>query len=148
MGFRIDGSDYEIPELGSFLMGEAMILYDNTGLMLSDFALDEDDPTQAEKLTRNILHPGTVKTRMVVAYMRGNRNASREAAEAIIDQSNWLEAYLGYTAAFRSEDAAPLANQNAEGTENEASSNGPSGGTSIEHLAAQEDPRTSTGTSE
>lgn len=146
MGFRIDGSDYEIPEFDTFTMGEAVILYDLSHLSLEDFALNEDDPKQAEALRKNILNPGTVKARMVVAYLRGNPGISRDSAEAVVDSSNWLEAYLQYTERLKG-DAAPLVNATDDSGESTESSSDPSGGTSIEGLAAQEDPRVATGTS-
>lgn len=152
MGFRIDGSDYEIPELSSFNMGEAFLLYDKTNLTLADFALDEDDPLQAVTLRRNILHPGTVLTRMIVAYQRGNPGASVESATALIEKTNWLEAYTQYTERFARDVDPPEVTRTENATEggvaSSASSSAPSGGTSIEGLAAQDDPRTSTGTSE
>lgn len=146
MAFRIDGSVYEVPELGTFTMGEALILYDNTGLSLESFVLDADDPKQAQQFTKAILHPGTVFSRMVVAYLRGNPGASREQAEAIIEKGNWLEAYLQYTAEFGSDASPPGLESSRE--ERPTSSPIPSGETSPESLAAQDDPRASTGTSE
>lgn len=155
MGFRIDGSDYEIPELDSFTMGEAFILYQKTaspgipGLSLADFALDEEDPKQAEALRRNLLHPGTVLTRMIVAYMRGNPGASQGTAEALLERANWLQSYVEYAAGLGADASPPDQTPTAPpavGVEM-GSSNGPSGGTSPEGLAAQEDPRAVTGTS-
>lgn len=147
MGFRIDGSDYEIPEFDTFTMGEAVILYDLSHLSLEDFALNEDDPKQAEALRKNILNPGTVKARMVVAYLRGNPGLSRDSAEAVVDSSNWLEAYLQYTERFKG-DAAPLATSTAGDAASTESSSAPSGGTSPSDSAEPDETPGATGTSE
>lgn len=109
MGFVIDGSEYEIPEFDSFTMGEAFILYEHTKLSLDDFVADEDDPKQKEALRKNILHPGTVFTRLVVSYLRGNPGVSQGAAEKIIRESNWLETYKQYLSMFDRGDAVPPA---------------------------------------
>lgn len=147
MGFRIDGSDYEIPEFDTFTMGEAMTLKRLSGLGLEDFALNEDDPVQAEALRRNILHPGVVLTRMVIAYQRGNPGTSIEAAQAIVENSNWLEAFLQYTERFKG-DAGPLVNENSGPDESSESSSDPSGGTSVSASAKPGETPEPTGTSE
>lgn len=125
MGFRIDGSDYEIPEFDTFTMGEAMVLYDHTKLSLDDFVADEDDPKQAEALRKNVLHPGTVLTRMIVAYMRANPGQSRDATEKLIEGSNWLASYSQYLAQFRGDVSPP-----DEMPEDSSSESEPSGQTS------------------
>lgn len=146
MGFRIDGSDYEIPEFDSFTMGEAMILYDHSKLSLEDFALDEDDPKQAEALRKNILNPGTVLSRMIVAYLRGNPGTSRDAAEAIVEGSNWLETYLSYTERFKG-DAGPPESRSDEDAESSASSPAPSGESSTPSSGGPDATPEPTGTS-
>lgn len=106
-GFLIDGQTYEVPDLETFNMDEAMILYDNSKLGLEDFALDEDDPKSAEQLKKNLLHPGYVRTLMTVAYLRGNQGLGREKAEAVIGGSSWFDAYQSYAEKIKAADAGP-----------------------------------------
>lgn len=149
MGFRIDGSDYEIPEFDTFTMGEAVILYDHTKLSLDDFVADPDDPREKEAFRKNLLHPGTVFTRMVVAYLRANRGASRSAAEEIINNSNWWESYQDYLKALTAGDADPPAPSGEDSLpEKPSSSNEDSGGTSSDDSEEPGATPQPTGTSE
>lgn len=102
--FVIDGDEFPIPDLGSFNMAEAVVLYDHCGLTLEDFAIDEDDPTEVEELAKKTKHPGFIQALMVVAYMRGNRGVKRHKAELVIGNSNLIEAYEAMVVAGAAED--------------------------------------------
>lgn len=91
-GFVIDGTHYEIPTLDSFTMAEAKILFDCSGLALEDFAVDEADPDATDGLRKNLRNPGFIEALMVVAYKRGNPNASLAKARELIGQANLVEA--------------------------------------------------------
>ena len=149
--FVIDGDNYEIPDLGSFNMTEAVVLYDHCGLTLEDFAIDEDDPDQVEELAQKTKHPGFIQSLMVVAYMRGNRNVKRLKAEQVIGNSNLIEAYEAMVIAGAAED--PTEPQKSEEPKKasgskKSSSGGSSGGDSKKSSDEQEETPEPTGTSE
>lgn len=147
-GFIIDGTAYDVPTLDTFSMDEAEILYKCSGLTLEDFAVDEEDPEASEQLIKNIRNPGFIRALMTVAYIRGNPGISQARASSVIGKANLLDAIKEFAEA----DADPpeltrTTNEPDEPVASSESSSDPSGGTSIEGLAAREDPRVITGTS-
>lgn len=147
-GFLIGEVFYDVPGLDSFNMDEAEILYKCSGLTLEDFALDEEDPEQAAQLAVNIKNPGFVRALMIIAYLRGDSNTTYAKAASVIGKTNVLEALKNLAEGdVDPPEPTRTENGNADSGESSASSSVPSGGTSIEGLAAQEDPRVVTGTS-
>ena len=78
--FMIDGGEYTIPTLDTFTMGEALTLYEYSGLTIDE--IDEDTGA----------HPGVVAALMHIAYERGNPGVNKRKARAVVENSNLLEA--------------------------------------------------------
>ena len=125
-GFLIDGTQYDVPSLDSLNMDEAQILYDTSGLVLEDFAVDEDDPEATGKLQKNLRNPGFIRALMIIAYLRGNGGVSRAKAEAIIGSSNLVSAIEAFVSSVGSDDGPPA----ASGDDTSSSPNGSSGSAS------------------
>ena len=112
--FVIDGRDYEIPSLETFTMGEAVTLYEYSGLTLDQ--IDEDTPA----------HPGLIAAFMHIAYERGNPGVKKQKVRDLIEQSNLLDAMQNFfTAPAGEDDADPPAV--AETVNGSGSSGTPSG---------------------
>jgi len=149
-GFRIDGVVYDVPTLDSFTMDEAEILYKCSGLSLEDFAVDEDDPEQAEQFSKNLRNPGFIRAMMTVAYIRGNPGVTPAKAGTIIGKSNLIEAIQNFVGEVDADSPPEPERSGSEKPDSDASTESwsePSGGTSVEGLAARDDPRVATGTS-
>jgi hypothetical protein len=73
--FVIDGTEYPIPELDDFTMGEALVLYDYTGLSIDQ--VDEDAPRMP--LVAAFMH---------IAYQRGHPDASDAKVKRLVRDSN------------------------------------------------------------
>ncbi len=92
--FVIDGSEYPCPDIASFNMGERRVMFDLSGIVEEDFAqgdeeTDDEKDARVGKLTR---HPGFVEALMHIAYARGNPELKRSKVQAVIDNTNYLEA--------------------------------------------------------
>jgi len=113
------------------------------------FRIDEDDPEQAAQFSKNLRNPGFIRAMMTVAYIRGNHGVTAAKAASIIGKSNLIEAIQNFVGEGDASPPEPEKNGSAKpGSDASTESwSEPSGGTSIEGLAAQEDPRASTGTS-
>jgi hypothetical protein len=77
--FVIDGRDYEVPDLDTVTMGEAIIVYEYSGL-----ALDE--------LAGNSKHPGVIAALMHIAYQRGNPGEPKVGVRQLIEQTSLVSA--------------------------------------------------------
>jgi hypothetical protein len=93
-GFMIDGRLYPVPDLGTFTMDEAQILYELAGLSLEDFAAseDEDDEASAER-RRRLRNPGFMRALMHIAYQRGNPDMKPARVAALIGNANVVQAF-------------------------------------------------------
>lgn len=113
--FVIDGNDYLCPDIASFNMAERRVMFDLSGIVEEDFA-QQDDETHDEKevrvgkLTR---HPGFIESLMHVAYARGNPDLKRARVQAVIDQTNYMEAIEKW--AEREDDGSPPASESTSG---------------------------------
>lgn len=103
-GFQIDGRTYEVPALGTFTMDEAQILYDYSGLLIEDFAANE------EGFSDRIRNPGLYKALLHVAYVRGNPKASTREVAAVVGALKYWDVLQNWADAINSReaDAVPL----------------------------------------
>lgn len=77
--FLIDDREYEVPDLDSFTMGEAVVLYDYSGLSVDEVI---DHPK----------HPGVISAFMHIAYQRGNPAASKASVRELVESCSLVEA--------------------------------------------------------
>lgn len=134
--FIIDGKEYDIPGLETFNMGEAMILYDRSGLVLEDFAIDETDPLQVQELEQKGKNPGFITALMIVALVRSG--IPRKRAEMMIDGSNLVEVLANMSVEIDEENPTepqknePLTPLSSTSTDSNGSSSGSDSQTSSE----------------
>ncbi len=92
-GFMIDGTMYEVPDMGTFTMDEAQTLYDYSGLGLEDFASPEDETDDDMKeRERKLRNPGFLRALMHIAYQRGNPQERSARVKALIGAANIISA--------------------------------------------------------
>lgn len=93
-GFMISGRLYPVPDMGTFTMDEAQILYDYSGLGLEDFAAPEDeDPEETRERRRRLRNPGFLRALMHIAYQRGNPDIRPARIKALIGNANVIAAF-------------------------------------------------------
>lgn len=92
--FVIDGDEYPCPDIASFNMAERRVMFDLSGIVEEDFAQGEDetDDEKAERVGKLTRHPGFIESLMHIAYSRGNPELKRAKVQAVIDQTNYMEA--------------------------------------------------------
>jgi len=92
--FVIDGRDYDIPELDDLTMGEALVLYDYTGLSIDQ--VDEDTPRMP--LVAAFMH---------ITYQRGNPDVNESKVKRLVRSSNLQSALEKFATADEEDDAGP-----------------------------------------
>lgn len=92
--FTIGGVDYPVPVIGAFDMDEAEILYDETGYVLSDFTVvDEDgEPVRVDEVVEMLKNPRLLRVLLHVAYRRGNRDAKPAQIRDTVGQVSFADA--------------------------------------------------------
>jgi len=135
----IDGAKYTIPTVDSFDIDEAMILYDNCGLTLEDFAIDPEDIEQLMELQQRIKHPGFMRTLVQVAYQRGNPTVSPAKARAVAGKANVLKIFEEFAEAdARPPEMTPVRQQSSsENSPPSTPSSGPGSSSDLDELDAQ-----------
>ena len=78
--FVIDGREYPVPDLDSITMGEAIIVYDYSGMGL-------------DQLQDNANHPGLVAAFMHIAYQRQNPDQTKTDIRKLIEATSLVEAF-------------------------------------------------------
>ena len=107
-GFMIDGTLYEVPDLGSFTMDEIQVLYDYSSLTLEDFIEGENETAdEAEARELKLRNPGFMRALMHVAYQRGNNKLPTGRVKQIIGSANVITA-LETLGELEVEDDVPL----------------------------------------
>lgn len=93
-GFTIDGKIYEVPDLESLKMGERHVLYDLCGYVQEDLVAEEGETEDEhrKRVQKIMRHPGFMEAWMLIAYQRGNPGVSREDAQRVISETNYLTA--------------------------------------------------------
>lgn len=141
-GFMIDGRLYPVPDMGTFTMDEAQILYDYSNLGLEDFAAPEDETEEeTERRERRLHNPGFLRALMHIAYARGNPEARPAKIKALIGNANVISAFEHLGAGEEEDDAVPPAMTSALGESLPSGSDGLSGsfGTDSENDSAAPD---------
>jgi hypothetical protein len=77
--FVIGGKEYEVPEVDSFTMGEAIIVWDYCQLSL-------------DEVGDNGRHPGLIAAFMHIAYQRGNPESEKVKVRELIEESSLVAA--------------------------------------------------------
>lgn len=77
--FVIDGNQYEVPEVDSLTMGEAVTVYDYTGL-----GLDE--------INEGVRHPGVMAAFLHIAYKRGNPGTDDKTVKELVSNTRLVDA--------------------------------------------------------
>jgi hypothetical protein len=148
-GFTIDGTIYEVPDLESLRMGERHILFDLCGYVQEDLVAEDGETEEAHRrrVQKIMRHPGFMEAWMLIAYLRGKPGVSREEAQRVISETNYLSAVATMG---DDEEEVPLASTTEPA---EASGSGPvvssnsSGDDSTNDSASQVDGPTPIGTS-
>lgn len=122
-GFQIDGTLYEVPDMGTLTMDEAQVLYDYSGLTIEDFIGPEDEtPEDEQARERRLRNPGFMRALMHIAYQRGNPTIRATRVRQLVGGANVIAALETLVGDGPEEaDAAPL------GSMSEPSGSSPSG---------------------
>lgn len=115
VGFEIGGRTYPVPELDSFTMDEAQLLFDYAGVAIEDFALADPDASEGERarheerMIDKVRNPAFKRALVEIAYQRGNPKTSRADVRELISGVNMLEVLAGFADAENAEgdDASP-----------------------------------------
>ena len=78
--FVIDGRDYEVPNVDTLTMGEAIVVYDYSGLGLHE-------------LGDNANNPGLIASFMHIAYQRANPDQTKTDIRKLIEATSLVEAF-------------------------------------------------------
>jgi hypothetical protein len=107
--FKIDNAEYEIPALDDLDMDEWQILYDYTGLILDDFAPQEDEDEERDRMRRTS-QPGFTRAMLHIGYRRANPELKPDAIRQVTGSAKLLHVLeaMGESASEEDE-AAPLA---------------------------------------
>lgn len=87
LGLLIDGERYPLPQIMSFDLDEAELLFDKSGLTLEDF-ITAEDREGLEKLLGHYRNPHVIRVLAHVAYRRKNRDARPAQIESLIGKTN------------------------------------------------------------
>lgn len=79
--FKIDGTEYPMPDFETYNMDELQVLYDCSGFGIEDFAVDEDDDEAVEERDKKAKSPGILKAQLVVALMRSGLSKRKAMAQ-------------------------------------------------------------------
>jgi hypothetical protein len=92
-GFSIDGTIYPVPDLGTFNMDEAQVMFDYSGLSMEDFVVPEDE-TEDEQTARErrLRNPGFLRALMHIAYQRANPTVRPNRVKSLIGNATVIDA--------------------------------------------------------
>ncbi len=135
--FKIDGTEYPIPQIDSFTIDECGIFHEWTHVHVEEI---EDTPVNSMMIAAF----------MQIAYMRGNPGMAAAVARKMVGQSNLVEA-MGAFSLEQEEDAVPLELPRSEPEQSgsppsSGSSQSTSGDASTTRSATQANGQTSGGT--
>lgn len=114
--FVIDGTEYPCPDIASLTMAERRVMFDLSGIVEEDFVQrdDETDVEKDERVGKLTRHPGFMEALMHIAYARGNPELKRPKVQAVIDQTNYLEAIEKWADAEDGEADHPVSEPTSE----------------------------------
>lgn len=107
--FKIDEDEYEIPGLDDLDMDEWQILYDYTGLILDDFAPQEDEDAERDR-QRRTSQPGFTRAMLHIGYRRAHPELKESAIREVTGAAKLLRVLeaMGESAGEENEES-PLA---------------------------------------
>lgn len=106
--FKIDDAEYEMPMLDDLDMDEWQILYDYTGLILEDFAPQEDEEAEQER-QRRTSQPGFTRAMLHIAYRRTHPELKPDAIKKVTGEAKLIHVLEALNESAPEEDATPLA---------------------------------------
>jgi hypothetical protein len=87
--FKIGEDEYEIPGLDDLDMDEWQILYDYTGLILDDFAPQEDEDEERDR-QRRTSQPGFTRAMLHIGYRRAHPDLKPDAIRQVTGAAKLL----------------------------------------------------------
>lgn len=112
-GFLVDGTVYEVPDMGTLTLDEAQTLYDYCGLTIEDFVPPEgmDDAEFDADIAAKTRNPGFTRALMHIAYQRGNPKIPAARVKQLVGSANLFEQFehLAGEPDETEEDQVPLA---------------------------------------
>jgi hypothetical protein len=137
--FKIDEDEYQIPGLDDLDMDEWQILYDYTGLILDDFAPQEDEDEERDR-QRRTSQPGFTRAMLHIGYRRAHPELKPDAIRQVTGAAKLLSVLeaMGESADDSEEnEEAPLASTT------ELAPSSPSGSVDSNETASPPSPRNS-----
>jgi hypothetical protein len=106
--FKIEDVEYEVPILDDLDLDEWQILYDYTGLILEDFAPQEDEETEKDR-QRRTSQPGFTRAMLHIGYRRTHPELKPDAIKKVTGEAKLLHVLEAFGEAPDEEDETPLA---------------------------------------
>lgn len=106
--FKIDDHEYEMPMLDDLDMDEWQILYDYTGLILDDFAPQENEDEERDR-QRRTSQPGFTRAMLHIGYRRAHPELKPDAIRQITGEAKLIHVLEALGESAPVEDEAPLA---------------------------------------
>jgi hypothetical protein len=131
--FTIDGAEYPIPQVATFDMDEAEILWDYTQFTLPDFGAGENgqyDEARVVEILGMMRNPRFLRTLLHVAYRRGNPDASKATIEKAVGRVSNVEALSAWVELLEGDAGPPAQESTSEPTRSSPSSTVDSNGRS------------------
>ena len=108
-GFVIEGNVYETPTLDSLNGDESMVLYGYCGLIMEDFAPDNEDGSvseeRQEEIAQKIRHPGFILAMMHIAVQRTHTDWREAKVKRYVGSANLMEALEKFAEEDEAEEA-------------------------------------------
>jgi hypothetical protein len=106
--FKIDDVEYEMPMLDDLDMDEWQILYDYTGLILDDFAPQEDEDAERDR-QRRTSQPGFTRAMLHIGYRRAHPELKPDAIKQVTGEAKLIHVLEALNESTPEEDETPLA---------------------------------------
>lgn len=105
IGFELGGKTYPVPELDTFDMDEAQLLYDYSGVAIEDFALpdpDEGDEAREEhekEIESRVRNPAFKRALFEIAVRRGNPTMPWKDVAQLVRGANMVDVLAAFAEA-------------------------------------------------
>lgn len=106
--FKIDDEQYEMPMLDDLDMDEWQILYEYTGLILDDFAPQEDEDAEKDR-QRRTSQPGFTRAMLHIGYRRAHPDLKPDAIKKITGEAKLIHVLEALNETAPEEEETPLA---------------------------------------
>lgn len=103
-GVTIAGAEYPIVQVMDFDLDEEQFLYDEAGLTLDDFIIDEEDPDAARELASKARNPAFRRAMLFAAYRRGNPQLAKPKIIEVISKERAVEKFVEFIDAMIEEE--------------------------------------------